>query len=226
ARARCPSAAAPRHCRRCLPGASPRPRSPCFRSRASRPIAWRCARRSLSVASVLVCTSEATDGDGVPRPAQPGIGSHSGLASIAAPSGPCQAGSKALSPPSAGARQAALGTTGGPATLQAPHRRSRKASRQPPPAKPPTEPAGEPHLLPLPSEPAALAIVLEVSIVNFLALRVLAVAGAEVRRATERGYPDFEIGGTAFGGGFHAVDVKAARRAASGRQTQSRITLY
>jgi hypothetical protein len=82
------------------------------------------------------------------------------------------------------------------------------------------------HLLPLPREPAALANVLEVSIVNFLALRVLAVAGAEVRRGTERGYPDVEIGGPAFGGGFHAVDVKAARRAASGRQTQSRITLY
>jgi hypothetical protein len=80
------------------------------------------------------------------------------------------------------------------------------------------------HLLPLPREPAALANVLEVSIVNFLALRVLAVAGAQVHRGTERGYPDFEIGGPAFGGGFHAVDVKAARRAPSGRQTQSRIT--
>jgi len=82
------------------------------------------------------------------------------------------------------------------------------------------------HLLPLPREPAALANVLEVSIVNFLALRVLAVTGAQVHRGTERGYPDFEIGGPAFGGGFHAVDVKAARRAPSGRQTQSRITLY
>jgi hypothetical protein len=82
------------------------------------------------------------------------------------------------------------------------------------------------HLLPLPREPAALANVLEVSIVNFLTLRVLAVPGAEIRRGTERGYPDFEISGSAFGGGFHAVDVKAARRAPSGRQTQSRITLY
>lgn len=43
---------------------------------------------------------------------------------------------------------------------------------------------------------------------------------------SERGYPDLEFGGQAFGGGFHAVDVKAARRAANGRQTQSRITLY
>jgi hypothetical protein len=54
--------------------------------------------------------------------------------------------------------------------------------------------------MPLPREPAALANVLEVSIVNFLALRVLAVAGAQVHRGTERGYPDFEIGGPAFGG--------------------------
>ena len=82
------------------------------------------------------------------------------------------------------------------------------------------------HLLPLPKEPAALANVLEVSIVNFLTLRALAVPGVKVRPGTERGYPDLEIGGPAFGGGFHAVDVKAARRAASGRQTQSRITLY
>lgn len=82
------------------------------------------------------------------------------------------------------------------------------------------------HLLPLPKEPAALANVLEVSIVNFLALRVLSIPRAEVRRGTERGYPDLEMGGLAFGGGFHAIDVKAARRAASGRQTQSRITLY
>jgi hypothetical protein len=68
------------------------------------------------------------------------------------------------------------------------------------------------HLLPLPREPAALANVLEVSIVNFLALRVLGVAGAQIHRGTERGYPDFEVAGPAFGGGFHAVDVKAARQ--------------
>lgn len=82
------------------------------------------------------------------------------------------------------------------------------------------------HLLPLPKEPAALANVLEVSIVNFLVVRVLQVLEAEVRRGNERGYPDLEISGPAFGGGFHAVDVKAARRSKSGDQTQSRITLY
>ena len=82
------------------------------------------------------------------------------------------------------------------------------------------------HLLPLPKEPAALANVMEVSIVNFLAVRTLLIPRAQVRRGTERGYPDLEISGPAFGGGFHAVDIKAARRAANGRQTQSRITLY
>jgi hypothetical protein len=82
------------------------------------------------------------------------------------------------------------------------------------------------HLLPLPREPAALANVLEVSIVNFLELHLGAVPGARVRRGSERGYPDLEISGAPFGDGFHAVDVKAARRAASRTHTQSRITLY
>jgi hypothetical protein len=82
------------------------------------------------------------------------------------------------------------------------------------------------HLLPLPREPAALANVLEVSIVNFLMTRALLIPQAQVRRGNERGYPDLEISGTAFGGGYHAVEVKAARRAVNGRQTQSRITLY
>lgn len=82
------------------------------------------------------------------------------------------------------------------------------------------------HLLPLPKEPAALANVLEVSIVNFLVTRILQVTGAEVRHGTERGYPDLEISGPAFGGGFHAVDVKAARRSRGRGHTQSRITLY
>jgi hypothetical protein len=82
------------------------------------------------------------------------------------------------------------------------------------------------HLLALPKEPAALANILEVSIVNFLMIRALLVPQAQVRRGSERGYPDLEIGGAAFGGGFHAVDVKAARRAVNRRRTQSRITLY
>lgn len=82
------------------------------------------------------------------------------------------------------------------------------------------------HLLPLPKEPAALANVLETSIVSFLTRRAELVDGMQVRKGNERGYPDLEMSGPAFGGGFHAVDVKAARRAVNRRQTQSRITLY
>jgi hypothetical protein len=82
------------------------------------------------------------------------------------------------------------------------------------------------HLLPLPKEPAALANVLEVSIVDFVLQHLDRVPGAAGRRGTERGYPDIEVGGSAFGGGYHAVDVKIARRAGSGKATESRITLY
>jgi hypothetical protein len=87
------------------------------------------------------------------------------------------------------------------------------------------------HILPLPKEPAALANVLEVGIVSFLIDRVELLGGATATRGTERGYPDLELSGPVFGGGFHAVDVKIARRAvnAAGQpvnRTQSRITLY
>ena len=81
------------------------------------------------------------------------------------------------------------------------------------------------HLLPLPKEPAALANILEVAIVDHL-IDVAEAQGADVRRGTERGYPDIELAGDHFGGGFHAVDVKVARRAANPARTQSRITLY
>jgi hypothetical protein len=62
------------------------------------------------------------------------------------------------------------------------------------------------HLLPLPKEPAALANILEVSIVDFLLRRLDDLAGATGARGTERGYPDLEVSGEIFGGGFHAVD--------------------
>jgi hypothetical protein len=86
------------------------------------------------------------------------------------------------------------------------------------------------HILPLPKEPASLANVLEVSIVDFLMKALREVPAAEGTRGTERGYPDLEITGQAFGGGYHAVDVKVARRKPTQRgvskNTQSRITLY
>ncbi|GAC67505.1 type II restriction endonuclease [Gordonia soli] len=87
------------------------------------------------------------------------------------------------------------------------------------------------QIMPLPKESAALANILEVSIVDFILGRVDTVPGATAERGNERGYPDLEISGEAFGGGFHAVDVKMARRGRTktGRltaNTQSRVTLY
>jgi len=82
------------------------------------------------------------------------------------------------------------------------------------------------HFLPLPKEPAALANVIEVSVVDYLIERTDRVPGLVVARGTERGYPDLEFTGSALDGGFYAVDVKVARRGSSRRRTQSRITLY
>lgn len=86
------------------------------------------------------------------------------------------------------------------------------------------------HLLGLPKEPAALANILEVSLVDFLSERLALVPGAEARRGTERGYPDLEVSGPAFGGGFHAIDIKIAKRGMTkkgpSKNTQSRVTLY
>jgi len=82
------------------------------------------------------------------------------------------------------------------------------------------------RLLPLPTEPAALANVVEVSLVNFVCERAAAVPGANATRGSERGYPDIELSGSAFEGGFHAVDIKVARRAKNKKRTKSPITLY
>lgn len=86
------------------------------------------------------------------------------------------------------------------------------------------------HLLPLPREPAALANVLEVLVVDFLLDAAAQVNGLEWQRGTERGYPDIEMFGPALGGAYWAVDVKVARRAIVTRgtptRTNSRITLY
>jgi hypothetical protein len=83
------------------------------------------------------------------------------------------------------------------------------------------------HLLPLPKEPAALANILEVSVIDFLIARIHGVSGLVARHGSERGYPDLEITGPALGDTFYAVDVKAARRnKRNPAKTQSRITLY
>jgi hypothetical protein len=82
------------------------------------------------------------------------------------------------------------------------------------------------HFLPLPKEPAALANVLEVAIVDFMMRRIADTEGLTGVRGRERTYPDIEMTGSAFGDVQYAVDVKVARRAPGGRRTQSRITLY
>lgn len=82
------------------------------------------------------------------------------------------------------------------------------------------------HFVPLPKEPAALANILEVSLVDFLLREIEQLSDVEAQRGTERGYPDIEISGPRFGGGYHALDVKVARRHSNGKKTQSRITLY
>lgn len=87
------------------------------------------------------------------------------------------------------------------------------------------------HFLPLPKEPASLANVLEVSLIEFLFQEIAKQPNAQAQRGTERGYPDIEITGKAFGNCPHAIDIKAARRKVGktgkiGTQTQVRITLY
>jgi hypothetical protein len=87
------------------------------------------------------------------------------------------------------------------------------------------------HLLPLPKEPAALANVLEVLVVDFVLEAAAQVSGLEWQRGRERGYPDIEMLGPALGDRFWAVDVKVARRkplrrGGVSRNTNSRITLY
>jgi Restriction endonuclease EcoRV len=82
------------------------------------------------------------------------------------------------------------------------------------------------HFIALPKEPAALANIIEVALSDYLIRRMAEIPGAMISRGTERGYPDIEISGEAFGDVHHAVDIKVARRAKSGKQTDSRITLY
>jgi hypothetical protein len=83
------------------------------------------------------------------------------------------------------------------------------------------------HFLPLPKEPAALANIIEVAVVDFVLDR-LADTPVELTRGTERGYPDLEM---KVDGNYFAVDVKVARRkvnrnGAPTGKTDSRITLY
>jgi hypothetical protein len=82
------------------------------------------------------------------------------------------------------------------------------------------------HFVPLPKEPAALANVIEVSVVDHVLERLKLVPGAVGVRGGERSYPDLEIAMKTVGDAPFAVEVKVARRAKNGRQTDSRISLY
>jgi hypothetical protein len=87
------------------------------------------------------------------------------------------------------------------------------------------------HLLPLPSEPAALANVMEIELREHLSHSLESIADAEVSEGTERSFPDLEFSGVLFGDGIRAVDIKCARRKISkaGNVTGSlnnRIALY
>ena len=87
------------------------------------------------------------------------------------------------------------------------------------------------HLLPLPSEPAALANVMEIELRRHLVEEAALLPEAVVFDGTERSYPDLEFSGDVFGGGFRAVDIKCARRkvSTSGRtptMLNNRIALY
>jgi Restriction endonuclease EcoRV len=67
------------------------------------------------------------------------------------------------------------------------------------------------HLLPLPSEPAALANVMEIELRRHLCEAAATLPRAEIAEGTERSFPDLEFSGEAFGGGHRAVDIKCAR---------------
>lgn len=82
------------------------------------------------------------------------------------------------------------------------------------------------HLLPLPSEPAALANVMEIELRQHLLEAAVLTPGAIVVEGTERSYPDLEIAGQAFGTGTRAVDIKCARRNTTGKGLSNRIALY
>ena len=83
------------------------------------------------------------------------------------------------------------------------------------------------HFLPLPKEPAALANIVEVAVIDHI-IEQLASSNVGLNRGTERGYPDLEVSSD---GNYFAIDVKVARRAVNSNglptgRTDSRITLY
>ncbi|HEY4201360.1 MAG TPA: type II restriction endonuclease [Devosiaceae bacterium] len=81
-------------------------------------------------------------------------------------------------------------------------------------------------LSPLPTEPAALAAILEAAVSNFIFSKLSAEAGLKVKRGSPRNYPAFDVVSEHFGQQPFAIDIKVARRHKNGKNTQSRITLF
>lgn len=81
------------------------------------------------------------------------------------------------------------------------------------------------HLMPLPTEPAALANVMEIE----LRARLVEAAGRYdelvIREGTQRSYPDLEFEGLGSAGAVAAVDIKCARRKTPTRLNNA-IALY
>lgn len=86
------------------------------------------------------------------------------------------------------------------------------------------------RVLPLPSEPALIAKIIEVSMIEHVKRKAVGVRGLDVfDDLSGRGYPDVLLAGQAVGGLRVALDVKVARRRfrriGVPTMTQSRITL-
>lgn len=81
-------------------------------------------------------------------------------------------------------------------------------------------------VMPLPAEPALIAKLIEVRLLNRLETVANAVKGLRILGAPSgRVYPDILLTGDRLGDRKVALDVKVARRAKNGRRTDSRITL-
>lgn len=81
------------------------------------------------------------------------------------------------------------------------------------------------YLLPLPTESAALANIIEVSLVRYLVDQLNRLPNVHAWGGTTRAYPDIIASGQEFGGGYHAVDIKVARRSKNRKNTKNSISL-
>lgn len=81
------------------------------------------------------------------------------------------------------------------------------------------------HLLPLPTEPASLANVMEIELREHLVAAAAEEKGIDVTEGTQRSYPDLEFTGSSLDDQFVAVDIKCARRKSETR-LNNRVALY